>query len=226
MSETEDRALRALFHSTFGELHPVAPAAAPHRVRRPTAVAVLCVFCACTMAVGVFAAGEGLIRRWTGVFGSFTATEQEDGTWTVEGESTLPEGVWREHSFDNFLDEGARSQTVRAGLYLMEDGRLFLREEGREDREITDAFTGEPQSFSYRGSDGAMHTGQALGSYEVSYPSGEGEDTQTITRIADESGALGYLMVRGSDGTAGLLCAEGCDEEALLCYWDPQRAER
>ncbi len=226
MSETEDRALRALFHSTFATLHPVARAAAPRRVRRRAAVAVLCAFCACTMAVGVFAAGEGLVRRWTGVFGSFTATEQEDGSWMVEGESTLPEGVWREHSFDSFLEEGAPDSIDRAGLYLMEDGRLFLREEGQEDREITDAFTGETQSFSYRGSDGAMHTGQALGSYTVCYPGGEGQDTQTITRIADESGALGYLMVRGSDGTAGLLCSQGCDEEALLCYWDPQRAER
>lgn len=226
MSETEDRALRALFHSTFAPLHPVARTAAPRRVRRPAAVAVLCTLCACTLAVGVFASSTGLIRSWTGVFGSFTATQQEDGTWTVEGESTLPEGVWREHSFDNFLEEGAGNRADRAGLYLMEDGRLFLRMEGQEDREVTDAFTGEPQSFSYRGSDGAVHTGQALGSFEVSYPSGEGQDTQTIIRIADESGALGYLMVRGSDGTAGLLCAQGCDEEALLCYWDPQRMDR
>lgn len=226
MSETEDRALRALFHSTFAPLHPVARTDASRRVRRPAAAAVLCTLCACTLAVGAFATGTGLIRSWTGVFGSFTATQQEDGTWTVEGESTLPEGIWREHSFDNFLEEGAGNRADRAGLYLMEDGRLFLRMEGQEDREVTDAFTGEPQSFSYRGSDGAVHTGQALGSFEVSYPSGEGQDTQTITRIADESGALGYLMVRGSDGTAGLLCGQGCDEEALLCYWDPQRMDR
>ncbi len=155
---------RKLFQKTFNKLHAsdgvekeILAMYEKKRVHplRPIAAAAVCLaVMACSAFAADAATGGAFFQSIRTVFGIQTIRQEivhTDGVTAavftqIDGEYDLPDGAVSSVNLGE-----------KAGAYLTEDGRVMLREEGYEDRDVTEAWS-QGGTFTIGGEDFTVET--------------------------------------------------------------------
>lgn len=208
---TGESDLRELFHTTFDALHaaPCRPAAPVKRrmALRPAVAAALCLTLACGSVVG--GSATRALRYWPSLFGGqITETDPpKDATFAADQNMDLPKGCVSYMEFEQ-PTELQPGTGANAGVYLLDDGTLYLRRADAADEEMTDLFDDTTYNYTYTPRDGgAEGTATVQGRCTLDYQCSDGTAAViTLTRAQTSEGKIGYLLERSFDaGGAGFV---------------------